>query len=418
MIQSSTAASSSAEGRAWSWFFRKMIGGAIVGAYLVGSTVTAQQQHDHAPSPPAAGEGWQWSLDGSVVFGFNYQYRKFRDFSAWESQNWLMAGGARRVHAGTFQVTTMLSLEPWTIADIGSPQAFQTGETFRRAPLIDYQHPHDLIMALGASYRRSWSGGTWALAAAAVGAPALGPFAFMHRASAAGNPQAPLSHHYMDSTHVTPGVVTAAVTAGAWTMDSSWFKGREPDENRTDLDLGALDSYSVRLGWTRGEWSAQASGAHLTLPEITSPYNAKKVSASLSYTQQGGRAIAWMAAFGQNRESHGNLEAYLLEGVMRVTRKNTLYARAESVAKDILDAGFHPAGTFHRHRQSQVGSLTLGFVRDVAMTAAGRFGVGADVTGYLVPDNLQDAYGAPASFHVFVRYRRGNDGRAGVTHVH
>jgi len=146
-----------------------VISGAIIGAYLMGATVTAQEQHAHAPSPPATGEGWQWNLDGSVVFGFNYQYRKFRDFSAWESQNWLMAGGARQVRAGTFQMTTMLSLEPWSIADIGSPQAFQTGETFRRAPLIDYQHPHDLIMALGAVYRRPWSRGTWALAAAAVG---------------------------------------------------------------------------------------------------------------------------------------------------------------------------------------------------------------------------------------------------------
>ncbi len=46
-----------------------------------------------------------------------------------------------------------------------------------------------------------------------------------------------------------------------------------------------------------------------------------------------------------------------------------------------------------------------------------RFGVGGDVTGYLVPDNLREAYGAPVSFHVFLRYRPGG-GRAAVTHVH
>ena len=38
---------------------------------------------------------------------------------------------------------------------IGSPQVFQTGEMFRDAPLIDYQHPHDLVMGLGAEYRRT-----------------------------------------------------------------------------------------------------------------------------------------------------------------------------------------------------------------------------------------------------------------------
>ena len=64
-----------------------------------------------------------------------------------------MAGATRRLGSGTFAASTMLSLEPWTLKDIGSPQAFQTGETFRRAPLIDFQHPHDLIMGLGATYR-------------------------------------------------------------------------------------------------------------------------------------------------------------------------------------------------------------------------------------------------------------------------
>jgi hypothetical protein len=147
------------------------------------------QQHDHQPI--AATTDWQWSVDGSVFFGFNYQYRKFRDFSAWESQNWMMAGGARRLGPGTFTASTMVSLEPWTLKDIGSPQAFQTGETFRRAPLIDYQHPHDLIMGLGATYRFPWRRVEWQLSGAVVGSPAFGPTVFMHRASAADN----LSRH-------------------------------------------------------------------------------------------------------------------------------------------------------------------------------------------------------------------------------
>jgi hypothetical protein len=379
------------------------------------------QQHEHQPAPPTTAD-WQWNVDASVFFGFNYQYREFRDFSAWESQNWLMAGGSRRAGPGIFAASTMLSLEPWTMKDIGSPQAFQTGETFRRAPLIDYQHPHDFIMGLGGTYQAPWRRLTWLVEGAIVGSPAFGPEVFMHRASAADNPQAPLAHHYMDSMHVTPGVITAGATAGAWTLASSWFRGREPDENRTDLDLGALDSYSVRLGWARGAWSAQASGAALTMPELTTPYDAKKLSASVTYVQTDARRaprIAWTAAFGQNREIHGNLEAYLLEGRMSLTSRDALYARAESSWRyDILDAGFHPRGVFHRHRQSQVGALTLGYVRDVWTTPDRRIGVGGDVTGYLVPDNLQEAYGSPASFHVFLRYRRGSDGGTAVTHVH
>ncbi len=375
------------------------------------------QQHDHQ-AEAAATRDWQWNVDGSVFFGFNYQYRKFTDFSAWESQNWVMGGGTRRLGSGTFAASAMLSLEPWTLKDIGSPQAFQTGETFRRAPLIDYQHPHDFIMGLGATYRIPWRRMTWLLSGALVGSPAFGPMVFMHRASAVDNPQAPLGHHYMDSVHVTPGVVTAGATAGAWTVDSSWFRGREPDENRTDLDLGPLDSYSVRLGWARGGWSAQVSGADLTRPEALAPYDARKLSASVSFEQPDGRRVAWTAAFGQNREIHGNLEAYLLEGRMQLASRDAVYARVESVAKSILDAGFHPPGLFHRHRQSQVGALTAGYVRDFWTTPDAGLGIGGDVTGYLVPENLREAYGAPVSFHVFLHYRRGPAGRAGVTHVH
>jgi len=388
---------------------------AFVMGFLFDPTLRAQTTQEHQP---AAAEGtWQWMVDGSFFFGFNYQHRKFTDFSAWESQNWLMAAAARRMGSGTFSASTMLSLEAWTLKDIGSPQAFQTGETFRRAPLIDYQHPHDLIMGLGATYSVPWRRLTWRVSGALVGAPALGPVAFMHRASAADNPQAPLSHHYLDSTHITPGVITLGATAREWSLDGSWFKGREPDENRTDLDLGALDSYSLRLGWARGGWSAQVSGAALTMPELTTPYDAKRLTASLSHVIPG-RGLAWTAAFGQNREIHGNLEAYLLEGRINVRPRDVVFMRAESVAKDILDAGFHPRGIFHRHRQSQVGALTMGYVRDLWRARDGRIGIGGDVTGYLVPSNLRESYGSPVSFHVFLRYQPGQVANAAVTHVH
>ena len=384
--------------------------------FVLDSTLRAQATHEHAQPSSAAQGGWQWTVEGSAFFGYNYQYRKFTDFSAWESQNWLMAGGVRRIRSGTFSASTMLSLEPWTLKNIGSPQAFQTGETFKRAPLIDYQHPHDLIMGLGATYGVPWQRVTWHFSGAVVGTPAFGPVVFMHRRSAADNPQAPLAHHHLDSLHITPGVITAAGTAGPWTLDASLFRGREPDENRTDLDLGPLDSYSVRLGWARGAWSAQASGAALTMPEAITPYDAKRLSASLSYDEPD-RRLAWTAAFGQNREIHGNLEAYLLEGRMQLRPRDAVYGRVESVAKDILDAGFHPRGVFHRHRQSQVGALTIGYVRDLWTPSDARFGVGGDVTGYLVPDNLHDAYGSPVSFHVFMRYRAPR--QAGpVIHVH
>src|SRR6185503_17486635 len=101
----------------------------------------------------------------------------------------------------------------------------------------------------------------------------------------------------------------------------------------------------------------------------------------------------------QNREIHGNFEAYLLEATIRASQRGLVYTRAESVDKDILDVGFHPRGTFHRHRHSQVGALTLGYLYEFLRSEAGNFGVGADVTRYAVPENLQEPYGSPTSYH-------------------
>jgi hypothetical protein len=370
---------------------------------------------DQAHQHDSAAASWQWSVEGTAFGGYNYQYRRFTDFDEVESQNWLMTTLSKSFgSASHLRVDAMFSFEPFTLRDIGSPQVFQTGETFNGAPLIDYQHPHDLIMNLGAEYSRGVGATTISLQGYVVGPAPIGPPVFMHRASAAENPQAPLSHHYLDATHITPGVVTVGVDWNGFTLEAGAFHGREPDEDRLDLDTSKLDSYGARLSWADGPWHFQISGADLTTPERISPYDATRVTASVSYFRgDANRSTAWMAAFGQNREVFGKLEAYLIEGTQRFSR-NAVYARAETVAKDILDAGFHPIGTAHTHRQSQVSALTVGYIRDVVSRTWGTFGVGGDLTGYIVPENLSESYGSPASFHLFVRYR----GRAGATHVH
>jgi hypothetical protein len=74
----------------------------------------------------------------------------------------------------------------------------------------------------------------------------------MHRPSAAENPQSPLVHHHLDSVHITPGVITVGLQRAAFGVDSSLFRGREPDEQRTDIDFGPLDSWSIRGTWASG----------------------------------------------------------------------------------------------------------------------------------------------------------------------
>src|SRR5688572_18692434 len=145
----------------------------LVWCVAAGSTAFAQDA-------PAAPPVWQWNVDANVFAGFNYQHRRFWDFSTWESQNWMMAGGERRAGSDRLRVSAMLSFEPFTMHDLGSPQVFQTGETFQRAPLVDYQHPHDLVMGLGGDYQRTTGGTTILLGGDIVGSPTLGPPVFMH----------------------------------------------------------------------------------------------------------------------------------------------------------------------------------------------------------------------------------------------
>lgn len=366
--------------------------------------------HQHENMSPA----WQWSVEGTAFGGYNYQHRKFTDFDEIESQNWLMTSLQRSFGRSELHFVGMFSAEAMTLRDLGSPQVFQTGETFKGAPLIDYQHPHDLFMNLGAAYSRTADHTSLTVGAYVVGPAPLGPTTFMHRMSAAENPQVPLSHHYLDSTHISSGVVTVGIERAGFSFEAGAFHGREPDENRLDLDTGALDSYSGRASWADGPWSFQISGAHLKTPERKSPYNESRLTASASYFKGDERnSMAWTAAFGQNRDVFGNLEAYLFEGTKRAG-KNAFYTRIEHVAKDILDAGFHPIGIKHTHRQSPIGALTAGYVRDVAAPAWGTLGIGGDVTRYRVPKNLAEPYGSPVSFHVFVRYR----GRAGARMNH
>jgi hypothetical protein len=365
---------------------------------------TAQAQHEHHQTAPDS--GWGWSFDSNVFVTANFQERKFRDFHQVESQNWFMAMGSRRAGDGTLTLHGMLSMEPFTLRDLGSSEVFQTGETFGGAPLIDYQHPHDLFMGLSAAYVRPIGRASLLIRGGLVDEPALGPTAYMHRESANLQPAAPLSHHELDSTHITPGVITGGVRAGAWLVESSAFYGREPDENRTDIDLGPLDSYSVRGTWIRGETRAQVSIGHINEPDINEPGDVIRLTASFERNGTlAGRRSAMTVAFGQNNELFDTENAILTEMTLGLWRRGTTYVRAEIADKHILGAGGrHPIGQQHPHIISPVGALTLGYSHDVLRVGAQTLAVGADVTGYRTPTELVDSYGRPVSFHVYGRW--------------
>jgi hypothetical protein len=129
------------------------------------------------------------------------------------SPNWFMASTEHRVGTrGAFQVDLMLSLEPATITGERYPLLFQTGETAYGKPIVDGQHPHNFVMALGLHYAYELAEDTTvSFYFAPVADPALGPVAFPHRASEVELPAAPISHHWQDSTHISDEVVTVGI---------------------------------------------------------------------------------------------------------------------------------------------------------------------------------------------------------------
>jgi hypothetical protein len=277
--------------------------------------------------------------------------------------------------------------------------------------LVNYQHPHDLVMELGVTYRLPHRGITYLFGADLVGSPALGPPAFMHRESARDNPQVPVTHHFVDSTHITPGVLTAGAQVGQVTLETSVFRGAEPDEDRLNLERPRLDSWSARATWRRGVWQAQFSGGRLHDPEWFEPYDTARLTASIGFDGHvWSRPLAATLIWGENREDtglNGTADGYLLEWDLKATGLSTVYGRAEVASKQIFGIGGHPKGSAfaHRHNYSLVKALTTGYIRDLPIPALGRVGVGADVTFYQMPVGLLEYFEGSHSFHVFLRWR-------------
>jgi hypothetical protein len=354
---------------------------------------------------------WSFMAMGIARLGYNDQGGPSGD-EAIESSNWNMLMLQRDVAGGRLTFMTMNSLEPATFPEGGSPELFQTGEALNGQPLVDRQHPHDFFMNLSATYRRPIGSGAVWLQLAPVGEPALGPVAFMHRASAGENPTAPLSHHWLDSTHITSNVITAGWGRGRVDLEASAFHGREPDEHRWDIDGGSPDSVSGRLKLRLGRgWSAQVSHGFVKDAEELVPGDLRRTTASLHYGDEGDRPLAASVMWGRNDEDHGTSDAFLAEAAWQATRHDHVFARAERAEKNrelLAEKHLHAEDEGGEEDTVPVSALTVGYVRSVALKGSLNVGLGADLTFYGVPSSLHEAYGAhPVSTHVFARLRWG-----------
>jgi hypothetical protein len=356
-------------------------------------------------------KSWMFMFHGNLFLRYNNQDftgKGVRGDKEFDAPNWIMAMGQRKIgKKGLFHFNTMFSLDALTGGNDGYPLLFQSGESYRDAPLVDRQHPHDLFSELSVSYAYSFNTATDAFIYLGYpGEPALGPVAFMHRPSALYNPDAPLSHHWIDATHVTFGVATAGFRLHNFKLEASLFTGREPDEWRYNFDEPKFDSWSSRLSYNPSKnWALQVSHGFLKSPEALHPdEDIRRTTASANYSiPLPDGALNAIILWGVNKKpGHSGENAFLFESAWQ-RHKLALHARYEFVEKSThelnLDESLYGNGSLF-----PVHAITLGANYDLVSLGKFQLQLGSQVTVYAATEKLDALYGSnPLAFEVYLR---------------
>lgn len=362
-------------------------------------------QPDAGPAMGKMAMRGPWMLMGHVTLNGVYDWQDGPRGDAKTFVSGMFMGMARRdlPSGDTLQLRAMLSPDPF-MGKRGYPLLLAAGETADGVDhLVDRQHPHDLFMELSASYAKNLTDRDSLFVYAGLpGEPAFGPPAFMHRLSIMDSPEAPISHHWLDSTHITFGVLTAGYVHDKWKIEASGFRGAEPNERRYDIESPKLDSAAVRLSWNPTEkWALQASWADQKSPEqLASGVDETRWSASAMYTRKVGDAGWWATtlAFGSKDPTGGESRAaWTLESAYHPSMAWTFFARAEQTETDELD---------HHSVVQRVGKASIGAIRDFKLTESASFGVGALYARNFLPSALEGHYGGdPGGAMTFLRLK-------------
>jgi hypothetical protein len=324
----------------------------------------------------------------------------------------MLMGGRPVGEDGRIGLRAMLSLDP-LMGRRGYPLLFATGETADGVTkLVDRQHPHDFFMELAASYAHDLGDGRSVyLYAGLPGEPALGPPTFMHRVSGLDSPEAPIGHHWFDSTHITWGVLTAGYSTRTWKIETSRFTGREPDEKRWDIERPRLDSWSVRAFWNpTANLSFQASTGRLKSPEQLHPdEDEQRTTASVTYNRPLGPGANWATTVAwslKDIKPGPSLHAGLAETALRWAERHTVYGRVEITRQAELFAHGDPL----HDEQFTVGKLSLGYQYELPVTQQVRVALGGLASAYAYSERLTPAYGQDGvkSFMLYARFSYGD----------
>ena len=367
-------------------------------------------------STPMYGHMWMFGDDMLMLHGgifpryTNVSTRRGDDRI--DAPNWIMGMFSHSLAENTqLGLRAMMSLDPLTEGGRGYPLLLQSGESWHDQPLHDRQHPHDLFDELSLTLsQRLTDDFSGYLYFGYPGEPALGPPAFMHRLSAMDNPDAPIGHHWQDSTHVTFGVATAGLQwsrFGGIKIEGSAFTGREPDEERYDFDRPRFDSFSGRVSWNPTQNLAlQVSHGYIKSPEALEPgVKRHRTTASAIYNQPLGHDTNWSTSFvwGQNNDSGETTQSFLLESDYQRGR-DAVYARWERVEKSGHELVLAPSDF---EEIFPVNAITIGYVRDLSREHTIDIGLGGQFTVNVWPNELNRYYGdGPGyAFEFFLRIR-------------
>lgn len=402
----------------------------LFGFFATQMPIAAQEEHQHQAGESETqsgghdvaamareGSGTSWLPDASPMYAIHRQHGPWmlmahenlfvqflnesgdRGDDQFGSINWIMGMAQREAGRGHVGLRGMFSLEPWTIGGCGYPDLLASGELCRGEKIHDRQHPHDLSMEISAEYDAPLAAGTrWQVYGAPAGEPALGPVAYPHRVSAMANPLAPIAHHWLDSTHISFGVVTGGIYGKRWKIETSAFNGREPDENRKNFDFGALDSVSGRVSLLpTANLSLQVSAGHLKEAEAGENggprVDVNKVTASATFHRVRPRSVwASTVGWGRNTESHHATNAMLLETAFTIADRHTWFGRLETVGKTPHDLDVSTTSDL-----LTVTKLQGGYTRYLRSARGFEPGLGVTVSVGIVPEELRPAYGSRAN---------------------
>lgn len=353
---------------------------------------------------------WMFMAHGNLFVRYNHQDvsgKGSRGGEEFDAPNWLMFMGQRKSgQKGLFRFSAMLSFDALTGGNSGYPLLFQSGEAYRGQALVDRQHPHDLFSELSVSYAYAISDKMDVFAYVGYpGEPAIGPTAFMHRPSALYNPDAPLTHHWIDATHITFGVATLGFRYDKFKIEASSFTGREPDEHRYDFDKPRFDSFSGRLSYNPTQnWALQVSHAYIKSPEILHPGDdVSRTTASVNYAKK--LENGWfnaVALWGMNKSHDPSPEhAALLEASWQ-KRKLAVYGRYEFVEKSVEELSLDE--DIYGHSVFPVNAATIGLNYEILSIGKFKVAAGGQFSVYTSSSRLDDLYGNnPIALQAYLR---------------